>query len=266
MDFLGNDNKAILWSVLDESNIFQKFPNEKYNEIKHLFENVLNEYVNNNDLSTNKNIMDMNREVIPILLNKVNTLANSQPVNNKLQVVYRSEDLKKQKQEEMSLKMQEQKSNMDSLLQPKRPKEVSFADNRNNEEDKPIGDNMDRLIQEMLSSREKELDNAINTTTLEEAKKWIGIPNTSTNNTSTNNTSTNNIVKEPDFLEEDETEGNFVKLETVSISNNEETNNPISIVNKFKKRDIQQEILEELKIVKNNQQIILEKLNSALEK
>ena len=37
MDFLSNENKFLLWSVLQESNVFQNIPNEKFEDIRKIF-------------------------------------------------------------------------------------------------------------------------------------------------------------------------------------------------------------------------------------
>ena len=114
MEFLSNENKYLLWSVLQESDVFQNIPNEKYQEINGIFENVLIEYNKTQDTSS-IDIVSMNKEVIPLLLSKVHAISNSQQ-NKKLQVVYRSEDIKKQREEEFNEKMSLKQSNMNELL------------------------------------------------------------------------------------------------------------------------------------------------------
>jgi hypothetical protein len=167
MDFLGNENKSLLWSVLQESDVFQNIPNNRFDDIRATFDKVLNNYNQNSDSSSIKqDMVSMNKEVIPILLNKINAISTSQvsmsnsASQKKLEVVYRAEDMRvedihKKRAEEFNNKIQEQQTNMNELLQPKKPKEVSFADTN---EDKPLGGDMDRLIQDMLTSRERELE------------------------------------------------------------------------------------------------------------
>ena len=184
MDFLGNENKSLLWSVLQESDVFQNIPNNRFDDIRATFDKVLNNYNKNMDSSSIKqDMVSMNKEVIPILLNKINAISTSS-VNSsqkKLEVVYRAEDMRvedvhKKRAEEFNTKIQEQQTNMNDLLQPKKPKEVSFADNK---EDKPLGGDMERLIQDMLTSRERELETISATQgDINDAKKWIGTSET----------------------------------------------------------------------------------------
>jgi hypothetical protein len=112
------------------------------------------------------------------LLTKINSITNKKIAtfkepSKKIEVVYKSEDLKKNRMEEVQMKLKKQEDDMKSLLHPPKPKEVSFADN-NSLDDGPIGGDMDRLVKEMLANRERELD-TINTNeeSRELAKQWI---------------------------------------------------------------------------------------------
>jgi len=186
MDFLGNENKSLLWSVLQESDVFQNIPNNRFDDIRATFDKVLNNYnQNSNSSSIKQDMVSMNKEVIPILLNKINSISTSTSAvkssHKKIEVVYRAEDMRvedihKKRAEEFNTKIQEQQTNMNELLQPKKPKEVSFADNK---EDKPLGGDMERLIQDMLTSRERELETISATQDdINDAKKWIGTSET----------------------------------------------------------------------------------------
>ena len=49
MDFLGNENKSLLWSVLQESDVFQNIPNNRFDDIRATFDKVLNNYNQNSN-------------------------------------------------------------------------------------------------------------------------------------------------------------------------------------------------------------------------
>lgn len=247
MDFLSNENKYMLWSVLQESDVFQNIPNEKFKTIRDVFESSLMNFSQNNKGSNE--IVAMNKEIIPILLSKVHGIANSHlSVQNnnskkqKLEVVYSSEnaykveDIHKQREEEFNNKMQEQQHNMNELLQPKKPKEVSFADTN---EDKPIGGEMDMMIQNMLTSRERELEtlSSNNESSVIDAKKWIKSSNTNVRETKTN---TNHDSSAP--------------ITEIVLNPGGPYENPLPLISKFKKKD---PIMDELKELKQNQLKIL---------
>jgi len=243
MDFLSNENKYMLWSVLQESDVFKNIPNEKFKTIRDVFESSLMNFSQNNQGSNE--IVSMNKEIIPILLSKVHAIANSQNNNStkkKLEVVYSSEnaykveDIHKQREEEFNNKMQEQQHNMNELLQPKKPKEVSFADTN---EDKPIGGEMDMMIQNMLTSRERELEtlSLTNESTVGNAKKWIKSSNTNVRETKTN---TDHDMNAP--------------ITEIVLNPGGPYENPLPLMAKFKKKD---PIMDELKELKQNQLKIL---------
>jgi len=56
------------------------------------------------------------------------------------------------------------------MINPTKPKEINFNDNIKDDEDRPIGNDMDRLIAERMASRERELEIP---QVSEEAKKMV---------------------------------------------------------------------------------------------
>ena len=259
MDFLGNENKFLLWSVLQESDVFQNIPNNRFDDIRATFDKVLNNYKQRVDSSSIKqDMVSMNKEVIPILLNKINSISTSavKSSHKKIEVVYRAEDMRvedihKKRAEEFNTKIQEQQTNMNELLQPKKPKEVSFADNN---EDKPLGGDMERLIQDMLTSRERELETISATQgDITDAKKWIG--------------TTETTEKKIPVLERRNKELQI--LESINSQDESITNNDNDIMSKFKKKDPYREVMDEIKVLKGNQgemMTLLEKIFIMLEK
>jgi len=275
MDFLGNENKFLLWSVLQESDVFQNIPNNRFDDIRATFDKVLNNYNQNSDSSSIKqDMVSMNKEVIPILLNKINAISTSQvsmsnsASQKKLEVVYRAEDMRvedihKKRAEEFNNKIQEQQTNMNELLQPKKPKEVSFADTN---EDKPLGGDMDRLIQDMLTSRERELETiAASQSDINDAKKWIGTSET----TEKEKLVIEKHVIEKHVIEKPVIEKPIIDYENITSSIIMPHNNDNDIMSKFKKKDPYREVMDEIKALKRNQDKmmkLLEKVSFMLEK
>ena len=287
MDFLSNENKYMLWSVLQESDVFQNIPNEKFNDARNNFEKSLLEFSKNN---AQNDIVAMNKEVIPVLLSNVNTISNSNlnmKQNRKIEVIYKAdepyrvEDLHKQRADEFNSKFQEQQSNMNELLQPKKPKEVSFADKA---EDKPLGGDMDKLIQEMLTSRERELEviSASSENNISDAKAWLKPSETKAKEQD---------AKEQDAKEQDaftinestkkdvspsnttpNANNNFVSVQSHPISDivlepsgiNYSPSEKSSFMNKFKKKDPIKELADEVKELKQNQSLMMDQLNNLI--
>lgn len=153
MEYTSNDNKGLLWGILQESNIFDGINNSEFDKIKHIFENTI---YNINLNNSNKSLIDKNKITIEEMIGKINKERNTRE-SPKIQVVYKAEDLKQEKLSEFNTKLQKYQEDNGSLGKVTKPEEIVFTDN-NEREDKPIGDEMDRLISERLATRERELE------------------------------------------------------------------------------------------------------------
>ena len=268
MEFLSNENKYMLWSVLQESDVFKNIPDEHFNKVRTGFEKALIAFSEANDKT--KDIVSMNKEVIPLLLSDVHTVANtnlSENYDKKIQVVYKAdkpyrvEDIHKQRESEFNTKYQEQQTNMNSLLQPKIPKEVSFADTK---EDKPLGGDMDKLIQDMLTSREKELEviSASSQNNIPDAKEWL--------KTTTTKESVSDEKKQTQITHKSPPEAkNIASMDIFPVSEitlepsgitDYNTQDKKTFMDKFKKKDPMKDLIDEVKEVKQNQIEIMEKI------
>ena len=188
MEYLSDKNKEMLWGLLQENNIFSGIPSENFQKIKSIFDNTMYEINRCGD----KSLMEKNKMTVEYLISKMNLEKNTENntmSNSKIQVVYKAEDLKQERNQQFNTKLEEQQTELNTLLNPKKPSSINFADSSDNE-DKPIGNDMDRLIAERLATRERELDVP---TLTEEGEKWLS------------NNNSNKIVKNVD-LDDDEEE------------------------------------------------------------
>ena len=186
MEYLSDRNNEMLWGLLQENNIFSGIPSENFQKIKSIFDNTMYE-INRRD---DKNLMEKNKMTVEDLIIKMklekNTNSNTMS-KSKIQVVDKSSDLKEEKNQQFNAKLEEQQTELNTLLNPKKPSSINFADSSDNE-DKPIGNDMDRLIAERMATRERELDVP---TLTEEGEKWLS------------NNNSNKIVKGVDLDEEE---------------------------------------------------------------
>jgi hypothetical protein len=152
MEFISNNNKGLIWSLLQESNIFDGIENENFARIQTLFEDTISNVHRSN---TNLSLLEKNKLTMNTLIKKIND-EKSNPKKS-IQMVYRAEDIQNKREQEFNLKLKEQQDNLNKMINPIKPKSMSFNDENSNE-DKPIGDDMDRLIAERLATRERELE------------------------------------------------------------------------------------------------------------
>ena len=152
MEFISNNNKGLIWSLLQESNIFDGIENENFARIQTIFEDTISNVHRSN---TNLSLLEKNKLTMNTLIKKIND-EKSKPKKS-IQMVYRAEDIQNKREQEFNVKLKEQQDNLNKMINPTKPKAMSFNDETSNE-DKPIGDDMDRLIAERLATRERELE------------------------------------------------------------------------------------------------------------
>ena len=152
MEFISNNNKGLIWSLLQESNIFDGIENENFARIQTIFEDTISNVHRSN---TNLSLLEKNKLTMNTLIKKIND-EKSKPKKS-IQMVYRAEDIQNKREQEFNVKLKEQQDNLNKMINPTKPTAMSFNDETSNE-DKPIGDDMDRLIAERLATRERELE------------------------------------------------------------------------------------------------------------
>lgn len=152
MEFISNNNKGLIWGLLQESNVFDGIENENFARIQTIFEDTISNVHRSN---TNLSLLEKNKITMNTLIKKIND-EKSKPKKS-IQMVYRAEDIQNKREQEFNLKLKEQQDNLNKMINPVKPKAMSFSDETINE-DKPIGDDMDRLIAERLATRERELE------------------------------------------------------------------------------------------------------------
>ena len=152
MEFISNNNKGLIWGLLQESNVFDGIENENFARIQTIFEDTISNVHRSN---TNLSLLEKNKLTMNTLIKKISD-EKSKPKKS-IQMVYRAEDIQNKREQEFNLKLKEQQDNLNKMINPVKPKAMSFNDETINE-DKPIGDDMDRLIAERLATRERELE------------------------------------------------------------------------------------------------------------
>ena len=172
-------NKGLLWATLQESGAFAGLTQDQFQPVQSAFDRVVQQSaLSSMSLSdANKHII---REFMQVLrsANANNAIPPNVPVpkKKKIEMVYRADDLKTERANEFERQLREKQSEMDSFLTLKKPSDVSFAD-ASVDEDKPIGDEMSRLIAQELAARERELVQ-LKPEDIKRAQQWIGTDNT----------------------------------------------------------------------------------------
>jgi hypothetical protein len=185
-------NKELLWSTLQESGAFAGVPGDQFQRVYAAFDRSVQEA----SRSMTGSLSDVNKHVIREFVQMLRT-STQQPQNQnqkkkKIEVVYRAEDLQNERASEFDRQFREKQAEMDSFLTLKKPTDVSFKDSEL-KEDKPIGDEMSRLIANELAARERELVQ-LKPEDIKRAQQWIGTTDNNGNN-GNNNATNNNAIK-----------------------------------------------------------------------
>jgi hypothetical protein len=155
------ENKCLLWSILIEESIFNGIGQESTPHIINIFETAINTVKNTRTDNANNsaNLATMNKEVIrriiPEIVRYKASATSSAPVATDTN--YKAADMQEARIRDITSKLKIHEDDMNSFLVLKKPAEINFADSKT-DDDRPIGNEMDQLIQAALASRARELE------------------------------------------------------------------------------------------------------------
>ena len=294
--FTSIENKGLLWSVLHGGGKFNSVPDASLKKVQVMFETTLNE-MNESFQKTNQpiDLNVMNKEAVYAICKKLDNLMaeeskkittdqKKQQQIPQLETVYRAEDIQKERQSAFNMELKKKEEEMSSIIKLRKPDEIKFSDDVY---DKPIGDDMERLLAETLASRERELEQLNNSTGKEDkniAEKWIN-PNSNAdfqNHTTTARATTTDGKKKVSFnnvqteheptateveVEEKKVEAtlelNALMTKFKKINTNENTNKP-GIQNSQNQNSQMIQMSEDIAFIKKSMIELTEKINKLM--
>lgn len=230
--FTSNENKSIIWGLLQEGGVFNDIPNSYFDNIKRLFEVSITSMKPEFDVFFDKNdegdegydkkasemIINSNKAVIKKMMTEMGKFKKTQQVpqqaqhqrlqqvsqqlpvpprfgmtpesskmidvrggggggkKQKIEEIYRADDLQKHRMSELEVRLKEKQEEMDTMLNTKKPTNIDFSDNGIND-NKLASDEMEKLLAQALSSRQRELEqlvvNTNNNNNTKVAEDWI---------------------------------------------------------------------------------------------
>lgn len=238
MSVNSNDNKGLLWNLLS------KHPNQEKDSKK--FQAVLEYRVNEihrNRFKFNNNLMAMNKEIIKQFA------AEIPPTTNK-KIQPKKPTLSKAKVFENKLKNQQ--DNFNKLINGEKPKEIDFSDKT---EEAPIDA---RMVDDTLQQRELELKKimAQQAQNNNSATEWLKAEDTSSSK-HLKIDKTSNVKIESDIVKVQE------KERRVRFEVEENPMKTISFLDKLKKKDVKDEIINQLTRIEEKQDKILALLSKS---
>ncbi len=176
MNFNSLENKELLWDILQEDGYFNDIRPSLIKNIKTEFENTILEMSN---ININDSLINKNKNFITNFTYKLKAL-NSTPFQindhnplklNDIDEIYKAQDFKKNRQEQMNMEFANKKKEMDSMLIANKPGDINFSELNSKEE--PI-QNIDDILKNTIAQRNIEIDSINNSYDKTSAEKWIG--------------------------------------------------------------------------------------------
>jgi len=267
--FASNENKGLLWSVLHSGGKFTGIPETALKTVQVMFETTVTEISETfQKMNQPVDLNIMNKEAVYVICKKLisfveeNKQSTATPMTPaisaiplmsekkkqqipQLETIYRAEDIQKERQNAFNMELKKKEEEMSSIIKLKKPDEIKFSDDNY---DKPIGDDMERLLAETLASRERELELLVKSKEdKDNAEKWINSSSIMSSSSSippiTNNptTDTKKKVSFSDTRIEHENKNEYNTTASaitpvVTISNASSELN--TLMNKFKKINV----------------------------
>jgi len=166
-EFLSNENKAMIWQLLDDKGAFLNIPNTYLPKVKELYEKVFEKISSIENIS----LIQQNKLTITEIMKDLLFLKTSN-VSKPLEEI----------QIQLNKDFENKQNEFINLIKRPTPKEVNFEDNN----DLPLDINdMDSMLNKMISQRETELNQIQQENPQQEITKEISneITNEITNNT-----------------------------------------------------------------------------------
>ena len=241
MSFNSDENKGLLWELLQEGGFFKNIRPTLMKSVKGEFENTMMEL---EQTSRNESLIDKNKFFINKFTYKLKSL-NSTPFNsnialniNEVDEIYTSQNIQKQRQEEMNNDFNFKKQEMDSMLHATKPADVNFS--MLGGDDEPI-QNIDHILEQTIQQRNIDVQNINTSYDQKKATKWLGNEKKITFQEEPENI----VIKSNEFSSKEASATSIDSITTNStIFNNDEST----------------QILDILKKILTNQEIILSKL------
>ena len=161
--FNTNENKNLLWELMNTHNLFKDIDNQHYQEVQKLFEEEI-VFISNNNKSLD--LVEQNKKFLSSIITKLNKYKN--PVI----FTHTAAELQLKKQKELDNSYNKKQNEFNELINSHIPSQsINFSD----EIDKPFEDDIDKIINETIASRDLQIENIIQTqsNSIDHANSWI---------------------------------------------------------------------------------------------
>jgi len=146
--FASVENKGVLWDLMYTNGTFQGLSPNTVENVKQLFENVIRENEASNGSKKAKN-----KRVLVSMTQRIYAMKQAPASAN---VPVTAGELSAQRRSEFDNNLSNRQKDFDDLVQKPVPKQIDFSDST--ESDKPLPDDMDRMINDVIAKRERDFN------------------------------------------------------------------------------------------------------------
>lgn len=166
-EFTTNKNKALLWNLMLESNVFASVPEKHFEKVKSMFENEIEEV--GKTLKPESSLTELNKAVLLEMTQKIGSLrtTSSDTVSNVVPIT--NADIRDQRNKEFTENLSIKQNDFNNMIKLNKPSDIDFTYDK----DTPIKDNMDEILENMMKQREKDMNALLSDNNPESASKWI---------------------------------------------------------------------------------------------
>jgi len=147
--FTSIKNKAFLWDLMRNNNMFQTVPENKAGLVKDIFDKKIATI--GLQITPTDQLVQLNKRVISEMVN----VFAQEVVEPPLQIIYNSAELLQQRQSKFEMEFKQKQSEFEKINNKPTPSKIDFTDKI---EDKPLGAEMDKILAEQIAWRERELN------------------------------------------------------------------------------------------------------------
>ena len=166
--------KKQLWDLCIKNNIFNNIPDSSLDKVKEIFENNISNY--KSQILQNDN----NKEIISILINKINTEVSNL---RSMKTIITKEEIQQQSKHHFDEMVEAKQNEFNQLMKKENPETPNFSDNK----EEPINnEQFEQLINQQLQQRKEGIDINNSTNHIIENHSFSSLPNESSLKTSDN--------------------------------------------------------------------------------
>ena len=159
-----NENKALIWNLLQNNGHFNNISSDKFKDVQTSFENTVSHVYNN---QSGESIIELNKIVIKLFIDKLNYFKQKEVKEGNNSNLESISNLKSEMADEINNNFNLKKQELEDSMKREVPNEIDFTISK----DEPIKEDIDKLINNVITNRNLEINTILKSQAKPENKK-----------------------------------------------------------------------------------------------